>query len=249
MIKRTLTTMGMAALTVGMLATAAGAQESDTLSAQLDALNGSGDSGTAWVQLDGNQATATVETQNTSPGAPHAQHIHIGGNNVCPTQDADQDGDGLVNTAEGQPAYGEIHVSLTTEGDTSADSGLAVDRMPAADDSGNVTYERTFDLPEGVTADDVRNGVVVQHGFAESSKGSDDSTYDGPDSQLMEGVPAEATLPVSCGELTAAPAGGVQTGGGGTAGTTNMTETGLFALGALGLAGGGFALRRRISQV
>ena len=37
-------------------------------------------------------------------------------------------------TTEGAPAYGEIVVSLTTTGDTSPTSGLAVDRFAAGDD-------------------------------------------------------------------------------------------------------------------
>jgi hypothetical protein len=245
--RRTLTTFGLAALTAGAMATPAAAQESQAYSAQLDALNSSGDSGSAMVEVEGNQITVMLNTSNTSPGSPHPQHIHIGGENVCPTADADEDGDGLISTPEGQPAYGEIHVSLTTEGDTSVDSALAVDRFPVAGDDGAISYERTFDLPEGVSAESIANGVIVQHGFAESDLGEDDAAYDGQDSPLMAGVPQEATLPASCGPLEAAPAGGVQTGGGGTATTTTdaSTETGLFALAGLGLLGAGIAYRKR----
>ena len=40
--------------------------------------------------------------------------------------------------------YGDVFMSLTTNGDASAESGLAVDRMPVADDSGRIDYDRTF---------------------------------------------------------------------------------------------------------
>ena len=36
----------------------------------------------------------------------------------------------MVNTTEGHPSYGMIDTSLTAEGDTSPDSGLAVDSFP-----------------------------------------------------------------------------------------------------------------------
>ncbi len=55
-------------------------------------------------------------------------------------------------------------MSLTAQGATGADSTVAVERLPTADASGRYLYTRTFDLPSGVTADDVRRGVIVVHG-------------------------------------------------------------------------------------
>jgi hypothetical protein len=189
---------------------------SHTYTAELAALNGSGASGTATVTVDGNQATVDIQSSGHVPNAPHAQHIHIGGQNVCPPASADTDGDGLISVAEGEPFYGGIQVSLTTSGDVSADSAMAVDRFPVADASGNVVYSRTFTLPSGVTADDIANGVVVQHGVDANGSG----TYDGPASPA--GPPVEATLPAVCGklaEVTMPDTGGVSpmallTGGG-----------------------------------
>lgn len=226
-------------------ATAASAQS--ILRADLDPLNGSGTSGSATVQFQGDQVTVTVSTDGASPDLPHAQHIHIGGNNVCPTTAADENDDGFISTPEGQPAYGGIQVSLTTEGDVSADSGLAVDRMPTASSNGSVSYSRTFDLPSGVTTDDVRNGVIVQHGIADTSLGEDDSTYDGPDSPLMEGVPQEATLPSACGPLLGAPSGGVAAGAGGSAATSSPIG---YAIATVALGGAALSIvaRRRGDQ-
>lgn len=98
------------------------------------------------------------------PGLPHAQHLHIGGRNVCPDMSAAGE-DGVLSTVEGQPAYAAIQVSLTTGGDFGPDSALAVERMPVASASGEVSYERTLDLTQisgAITLDDV---VVVQHGI------------------------------------------------------------------------------------
>jgi hypothetical protein len=54
-----------------------------------------------------------------------------------PAATADTDGDGFISTIEGLPAYGEIQISLTTEGDVSTASGLALERFPVADASGS----------------------------------------------------------------------------------------------------------------
>ena len=241
-IRHTIGALGVASGALLVLpASPASAQQATDYQASLDQLNGSGASGTAMIQVSGNQATVTVDITGESAGAPHAQHVHIGGQGVCPTAAEDTDGDGLVSVPEGQPKYGEINVSLTTSGDVSPESALAVDRMPTAGSDGHVTYERTFDLPSGVTAESLANGVVVSHGYAGSSLGTDPSAYDGPDSPLMAGVPQEATLPVACGTLTAMPAGGVQTGGGGLASSDTGTGWTPYVLVGVGVAALGAA--------
>lgn len=168
---------------------------------QLDSLNESGVTGTTSVEInDDGTVTVTLETEGFVGGNPHAQHLHIGGNNECPTME-DAGEDGILTTAEGVPSYGEVMVSLTTEGDVGADSALAVERFPVADDSGMVTYERTFELPSGVTTDDLGDAVVVQHGLA--SMGGDETAYDGDmQSSLDPSLPLEATIPVACGPLS-----------------------------------------------
>lgn len=228
----------LAAVTFGV--SPAHAQQ-ESLSAQLSPLNRSGDSGSASVSVSGNQMTVRVETNGVSPSAPHAQHIHIGGTNTCPPGSAAGKSEprDLIDTAEGQPSYGEVRVSLTTEGATGADSALAVDRFPTADGSGRYVYTRTFDLPSGVTVDDVRRGVVVVHGISELF--GDQAAYDGdPRSSLNPDLPLEATIPALCGKLAAAqvgapPQGGVSAGAGGTAGAA--LPPGLVAV-AVGLLAG-----------
>jgi len=177
------------------------------MTADLDALNSSGASGTATVHVMGDQVTVTIKSTGHSPNLPHAQHIHIGGTNMCPTNAADMNGDGLISTPEGQPSYGPIRVSLTTEGDVTMQSGTAVDRMPRADANGNLTYTRTFELPEGVSAADITKGVIVQHGIAELF--DDPTKYDGAKKSDIPGtetLPLEATIPATCGKLMMANA-------------------------------------------
>lgn len=173
--------------------------DGQTLTAQLSQMNESAALGTATVQIEGNQVTVSVQSADVSAGLPHAQHIHIGGENRCPPLEVAV-GDGLIDTVEGQPFYGEIAVSLTTEGDVGADSAVAVERFPVADETGTLSYERTFDLPEGVTAEDLMNGVIVQHGI--SALGGDPVQYDGDAvSPLDPNLPLEATIPTLCGAL------------------------------------------------
>lgn len=203
------------------------------LTAELTQLNDSGSSGSAWAKVEGNQVEIKLETQGLLADAPHAQHIHIGGQNVCPTNDQTGNGpDGALQTSDAADQYGAVKVSLTNEpGKTGADAALDVDNFP--NQSSN-TYSRTVTVDEKMAqqiADG--HGVVVVHGVDHDGSG----TYDG---DVMSD-------PAACGELEAAqmnmPHGGVETGGSDTGG---MEYAGVLALGALamGLGGVGFAANR-----
>ncbi|MDQ2972858.1 MAG: hypothetical protein M3Q79_00030 [bacterium] len=172
-----------------------------TYEAKLKQLNGSGVRGDLYAMVDGDQATVRLVTHGASENLPHAQHFHIGGNSQCPSPSADTDGDGFISSVEGAPSYGPVMVSLTTTGDVDASSGLAVDRFPVASSDGTVTYERTFTLPAGVTAADVANGVVVQHGISDLFE--DPNVYDGAKRSTLGDMtlPFEATVPSACGDL------------------------------------------------
>ena len=114
-----------------------------TYQIDLAQLNDSGASGAALLTLEGNHLTVKIDTQGLVPGQPHAQHIHGSTNGHdfrCPDMTADKDGDGIITTTEGLPMYGDINISLTTKGDTTKHSGLAVDRMPIADKHGKLMY-------------------------------------------------------------------------------------------------------------
>ncbi|WP_346623663.1 hypothetical protein [Blastococcus montanus] len=248
-----LPTVVIAAAAFPLLTISAASAHEGTASFQADlgALNGSSADGTGMVTLDGNTATVMVEASGLLAGSPHAQHFHIGAMGECPTDADDMDDDGFLSTTEGAPAYGAIGTSLTTTGDTSPDSGLAIDRFPTADD-GTVSYERTFEVSEDVhAAFDAGTAVLVLHGVDKNGSGA----YDGDVvSDLDPSLPMEATAPVACGVLNAAqmgtaPAGGAETGAGSTAGTENAAAIGVGVLAAAGAAGAGaIAYRRRQAE-
>lgn len=233
-------TIALAALPAALALGPAGhalAAENQSYQIDLQQLNDSGASGTAMVSLEGTELTVKIEAEGLVPGAPHAQHIHgstKGKNFHCPDASADKSGDGIVSTVEGLPDYGDINISLTTKGDTSKESGLAVDRMPTADKSGKLSYERTITVSRAV-ADHFKNLHIVQHGIDVNDNGTYD--MDAGKSELDPKLPLEATAPANCGMVHGAsigemPEGGVETG---TGPVDNGTSTQLMALGGTGL--------------
>ncbi|TDE13057.1 CHRD domain-containing protein [Jiangella asiatica] len=244
----TLASLAVASLAVApMLGVgAAFAAEGDT-TANLEpvALNGVDASGTAMVQVNGTTVDVTMAASGLLPDNPHAAHIHFGADarHECPAASDDANGDGTINTTDGEPAYGPIVVSLTKTGDTSPDSALAVDRFDTAP-GGELSYERgSIEVSEEVaTAVTNDEAVIVVHGVDYNGSG----TYDGETmSELDPALPTEATDPAICGVLSAAPAGGADTGNGGAA---TATDFGLLALGGgvtLMAAGIGVATARR----
>ena len=98
--------------------------------------------------------------------------------------------DGLISLAEGLPDYGPIDVSLTTTGDTSAASGLSLERFLVADANGRIDYHRSVVVPKDV-AKNLAHLHIVVHG-ADLPGDADASSL----SSLFE-----ATLPVACGSI------------------------------------------------
>ncbi|MDE9364604.1 hypothetical protein PZ938_03220 [Luteipulveratus sp. YIM 133132] len=221
--------------------------------------NNSGSHSTATVHVMGDQLSVHITGSGFTPNSPHAQHFHgsfsENKNFTCPTSAADKNGDGQVSTEEGLPMYGDIMISLTTKGDTSPKSGLAVDRMPVADAQGNLSYDRTITLPAGAGAK-LKNLHIVQHGL--DANGNDkydldalgESTF--AKSLGVSGIPQEATNPATCGTVSGAsvgaePTGGVDTGDGTTQGVEDVAILGLGAFTLAG-AGGAWAYRRRLGR-
>ena len=154
----------------------------------------------ATLVRDGNYVVATVKVKRSAPGLPHAQHIHGMGANRCPKISRDVNHDGLIDTSEGSPDYGPVVVSLTTSGDTSPASTLAVDRFPKADSDGRYTYVRKLkigtDIPKSV-AKNLRDFHIVEHGIDTNHNGMYD--FSKGKSDLDPSLPQEATVPASCG--------------------------------------------------
>jgi hypothetical protein len=245
------TTRKIAAATFGaaaMLALAAGPAFADgSVNANLMPVPGSevNGSGTAMVRVTGDTITVTMAAMGLLPDNPHAAHIHFGADarHECPVIGDDTNKDGHLNTTEGGPAYGPIVVSLTKTGDTSAASGLAVDRFDTAK-GGKISYERGSIKVSSEVAAAVSNGqsVVVIHGVDHDHDGK----YSGDTkSDLEPSLPTEATDPALCGALRAAPTGGMATGGGGAAGGSNAAMVAIGATALLGAAGTGIVAARR----
>lgn len=253
--KQLLSALATAGLGTMLLAAPSGAaHEGAVYTGTLGELNGSGASGdtTITVSDDGETMTVEVNASGLNLDGPHAMHIHgiVDGDDVaassCPTMDLDSDGDGVLTVVEGVPAYGSVQVSLTTEGDTSPDSALAVERYPAGT---AVDYSRaTIDIPDALKPNLAKLHVVV-HGIDENGNATLDLDQQ-ERSSLTDDLPREGTAPALCGTLTAAAQGPVQTGAGGTAGTDDGTAD-LALAGGLGAAAAavatGVAVRRRQS--
>lgn len=246
--RKTLTTLAAAGAAL-LIATgpAAAAHEGTSYTGTLSELNGSGGSGevTVTVSEDGESFGVDLDASGLNLDGPHAMHIHgiVEGDDVqasaCPTMEADADGDGVIDVAEGVPFYGGIQVSLTTEGDTSPDSALAVERYPAGTDF--EYYRDGITIPDPIKPNIDKLHVVV-HGLDENGNGTLDLDQE-IRSSLTDDLPREGTAPALCGELTAVAAGPVQTGGGGTA-DTGINGAAAAGLGVVAL-GGLFAGRRR----
>jgi len=157
---------------------------------------GSNVTGTAKLDVKGTSVHVVLHLKGLSPNLPHAMHIHgdLAAQNECPPSlaAADTNGDGLISLEEGAPFYGPIDTSFTETGDTSAASGLALERFPVADASGNLNYERTFEIPQNVI-DRLGSLHIVVHGLDED--GNAEGPVGGYDTLF------EAVLPVSCGRI------------------------------------------------
>ncbi len=236
----------------GPAAAAEGSAQADLSPSPVNNVDGSGH---AMVEISGTTLSFTLAAQGLLQDAPHAAHIHFGAdarhecptasdNNAAPLQ-GETNPDQHFTTTEGAPAYGEIVVSLTKSGDTSPDSGLAVDRFAT---EGDFEYSRgDVQVSEEVATAIVEGeAIVVVHGVDYDGDGAY-SAADRGASELDPSLPGEATDPALCGVLNASqmgemPSGGVETGAGSTAGVENG---GMIAVGAMATIGGAALLARR----
>ena len=173
------------------------------LKADLDSLNDSGADGHVHAEIKGRKAHVRINAHGLAKNLPHAQHLHFGkeARNECPSVFDDDNVDHRLNVAEGVPDYGPILKSLTTSGDMSPKSGLAVDRFPTAP-KGIENYERVVNFAPGAVLRAIKNGkgVIVIHGVDHNGNGEYD--FDGAGaSELDPSLPAEATDPALCGVL------------------------------------------------
>ena len=251
--KASLLAASAVAMGIGILAVpgVAAADSGTSYQAQLNAINGSGGSGTFMLSLNGSTATITEHVDGlaaTFSGQPypHVQHIHIAAKGQCPDMSADTSHDGVISTTEGAPFYGGIGTTLATSGDTSPAAGTTLTVAPSG---ASFDYKRTFDL-DAKTLDSIKGGtaVIVVHGLDPAKL---PQAAQNEKSDLVPSLPLAATSPALCGTVTASqmssmPAGAANTGGGSTAGVEHEGWiAGGAALVAAGAVTGAAALRRR----
>ena len=175
--------------------------------ARVEPLNNSGVRGTAHasVRVSGDRIDVRVRAGGLLLRQPHAMHIHFSPNakHQCPTVRQDRNRDHRLNVVEGVPQYGAIAVSLTTRGDTSPKSGLAVDRFLTTP-RGVLNYSRGGIKVSKSVAAAIKRGeaVVVIHGLDYNQNLKYDMAGAGA-SELNPALPAEATDPAACGVLRA----------------------------------------------
>lgn len=160
--------------------------------------------------LPNGKVQVKVEASGLAPLAPHAMHLHDTSGedrtpSSCPGPGADADGNGVVTVVEGAPFYGGILASLTTTGDTSAASALALDRFPVADAEGDLSYSRTFTPTDASVLAQAGSVQVVVHGIDFDGSGgygfNPDDYFAAMGSSLDPAIPLEATVPVLCGGI------------------------------------------------
>lgn len=147
-------------------------------------------SGTMTLLLKNDVATVTVHTRGLV-NQLHWMHFH-GGTGVCPVAASARRGNGhlFISAAIGDSVYGLPVTSLTTSGDTSAQSHLDLKRYQK---TGNINYTRTIDVG-ATTARQIRNGfaALVVHGINYDGK----AVYDN-----FLGPGAERGAPALCGVI------------------------------------------------
>jgi Protein kinase domain len=153
------------------------------------------------VRLNGIVATVTLTTTGLLNAAVHPIHIHAGGRGICPPGSAAKRHNGhlAISTLDGVPFYGPPVTALTTRGDTSPKSILALHRFPTV---GSIRYTRRIQLTP-VVASYVKNdnAVIIVHGVDYNHNGVYDNTLDRSD--LKRSLPGELTTPALCGPLVA----------------------------------------------
>lgn len=204
---------GIAMFAIALPATAAHDQNpSEPVRGYTYALDGvaNNDDASGWVRLTGlpnGKIQVKVRVNGLAPNLPHAQHLHgveedgafVTG--ACPTIANDgalgRPVDGLIDTLEGVGDYGFVRASLTTTGDTSPGSALAVARFPVADENGRLEYDRTFTPEDSRIWRDLGALEVVVHGVDLNDSGGYDFEFG--TSSLTDSLPLEATIPAVCG--------------------------------------------------
>ena len=207
-----------------------------TYTATLTTLNAGVDgnqaAGTATITMENEQVTVDLNMDGTPDGIVHPQNIHAG--SACPNVTADANGDGFIDFQESLPDTGPIIVPL--DGDLTSQDGGA-NGFPMADNNGSYTYSQTASFTQML--DELQQADQDPNDSTTRLPEGENLNLDGrqivilgvsgganlPDTVASDGnQPAEATLPIACGQIVRSTGEtGTTTGETGT--TTGETGT------------------------
>jgi hypothetical protein len=162
--------------------------------------------GEATFTIKGDSLTIAVIASGVPKDIEHWQHFHgftDGRDAACPTQQADANGDGIIDVVETGTAAGTTMVPFSAD-----PVGMDVPHgdYPKASATGTLQYQETVSLSALQTAFakafdgqtlDLDRRVVFIHGTPAASTLKASVASLGP-------IPAQVTLPIACGEITRA---------------------------------------------
>ncbi len=136
------------------------------------AVNDSGVSGTAWLWVEGETLTVSIDVKGLEPDVEHPLYINgfedIQVQALCPHAGADADGDGIISDEEARFFHGEQLFELKP--------------FDKADSEGKLIFEATYEF-EADTLEPLELRSIVLHGLIV------DDVY-------------EEKVPVACGRIT-----------------------------------------------
>jgi hypothetical protein len=160
--------------------------------ALMTSANNSGVNGVAFLTLDSDDRTLTIDAAGIGlePNQEHPFHIHGFADDrpsELPTIDQDTDLDGFVETPEGEPVFGPVLLPLTTQDDPATGAvapPVGTPTFPVADANGVIEFRETyqFDLNNPAQAalfselDDGLEGRGIQFHGLELPAGAGDGT-------------------------------------------------------------------------
>ncbi len=219
---------------------AASSQAHASFTADLNALNNSGVTGTVLLELsdDMESLTVTVDAMGFEPNQPHVGHIHglfaMGqpADSQIPTLEQDTDGDGFVELAEGAVKYGPIILPLETitTPDGSASYTMTYDLTDSSIFANNVLTPEEGDTFVASDLFPLTFREIVYHGLS-----VDEGVGAGTEGEINGTGGYIAVLPASAGEIVAADDGDV----------VSTPEPGVTAALVLAGIGGFLKIRRR----
>ncbi len=155
--------------------------------------------GFARIWTQGRYAHVSVLVFGLQRNSPHAMSIHVNGVGQCPGpgRATRHNGHRTISATDGARSYGAVGTALTTRGDASPRSALALARFPR---NGNFLYSRTIRLTNSVRNNLIRHrAVIVVHGISYNRNNRYDRVLGA--SELDPSLPREATAPALCGAL------------------------------------------------